>query len=41
MRKLGVMVNPNKSFVRSQKITDYDPSTAKLEPTGGIEFNKS
>jgi hypothetical protein len=41
MRKLGVMVNPNKSFVRSQKITDYDPSTAKLEANGGIEFNKS
>ena len=41
MRKLGVMVNPNKSFVCSQKITDYDPSSAKLEPNGGIEFNKS
>ena len=41
MRKLGVMINPNKSFVCSQKITDYDPSTAKLEANGGIEFNKS
>ena len=41
MRKLGVMVNPNKSFVRSQKLTDYDPSSAKLEANGGIEFKES
>jgi ribosomal protein S6--L-glutamate ligase len=41
MRKLGVMVNPNKSFVCSQKLTDYDPSSAKLEANGGIQFKKS
>ena len=41
MRKLGVMVNPDKSFVRSQKLTDYDPSSAKLEANGGIQFKKS
>jgi RimK family alpha-L-glutamate ligase len=41
MRKMGVMVNPNKSFVRSQRITDYDPSTAKMEANAGIEFKKN
>jgi hypothetical protein len=40
MRKLGVMVNPNKSFVRTQKLDDYDSSSAKLKTNLGIKFKK-
>jgi len=38
MKKLGVMVNPHKAFVVSDRIDDYSPMQAKGDPYGGIEF---
>lgn len=39
MKKLGVMVNPHKAFVLSERPSDYLPMQAKGDPYGGIEFN--
>lgn len=38
MKKLGVMVNPHKAFVISDRVGDYSPMQAKGDPYGGIEF---
>mgnify|MGYP001549234369 CR=1 FL=1 len=38
MKKLGVMVNPHKAFVVSDRVNDYSPMQAKGDPYGGIEF---
>ena len=38
MKKLGVMVNPHKAFVVSDRVDDYSPMQAKGDPYGGIEF---
>jgi ribosomal protein S6--L-glutamate ligase len=38
MKKLGVMVNPHKAFVISDRIDAYSPMQAKGDPYGGIEF---
>ena len=38
MKKLGVMVNPHKAFVVSDRVEDYSPMQAKGDPYGGIEF---
>lgn len=38
MKRLDVMVNPNKAFVISERIPDYDPMKSKGDPYGGINF---
>ena len=38
MKALGVMVNPHKAFVISEKPSDYSPMEAKGEQYAGIEF---
>lgn len=38
MKRLGVMVNPNKAFVVSEKPNGYKPMSAKGEMHGGILF---
>lgn len=38
MKKIGVMINPHKAFVISDKVDDYSPMQAKGDPYGGIEF---
>jgi RimK family alpha-L-glutamate ligase len=38
MKRLDVMVNPNKAFVISDKIDEYSPMQAKGNPHGGIIF---
>jgi RimK family alpha-L-glutamate ligase len=40
MKTLGVMVNPHKAFVISQKPKDYAPMKAKGESYAGIEFSE-
>jgi hypothetical protein len=38
MQSLGVMVNPHKAFVISEKPSDYSPMEANVKQYAGIEF---
>lgn len=41
MKRLGVMVNPHKAFVITERPDEYEPMQAKGDPYGGIEFMES
>lgn len=41
MKRLGVMVNPHKAFVISERPSEYSPMQAKGDPYGGIDFGYS
>ncbi len=41
MKRLGVMVNPHKAFVITERPGEYEPMQAKGDPYGGIEFMES
>lgn len=38
MDRMGVVVNPHRAFMRTEKMKGYSPSEAQKDPQGGIEF---
>lgn len=38
MKRMGVMINPHKAFVISDKVPEYKPMESKGDPYGGVEF---